>query len=220
VVIPVLPTPKENAPDPYVGPRPFERNPDDKKRFFGRDKETDEILSLIFSHPIVLIYAQSGAGKTSIFNACVIPALEEHGLQVLKVARVVTTYATDGSLTSAIKDSQSSHDVNQYVFNLLQSIIQRATSQELTSKSVSEFLDEYFPSERDERGNVKPQVIIVDQLEELFNLYPNNKWREQQEAFFQQIANASNNNPALRVVFIIREDYVARLEPFEEILRS
>ena len=40
----------------------------------------------------------------------------------------------------------------------------------------------------------------------------------QQEGFFQQIADALNNNSALRVVFIIREDYVARLEPFEEIL--
>ena len=170
----VLRTPKEKELDPYVGPRPFERNPDDRKRFFGRYQETEEILSLIFSHPLVLFYAQSGAGKTSIFNANVIPALEDHGLQVLQVARV-GTYTADGSSTLPTKDSPL---VNQYVFNLLQSLKQKVPSKKLTNKSIKEFLNEYFPPARDERGNVNPQVIIVDQLEELFNLYPNNKWRE------------------------------------------
>ena len=54
--------------EPYIGPRSFNRNLKDQKRFFGRDYETEEIVSLISSHKLVLIYAQSGAGKTSIFN--------------------------------------------------------------------------------------------------------------------------------------------------------
>ena len=65
--------------EPYVGPRPFRRDIEDQSRFFGRDAETDEIVSLITSHRLVLIYAQSRAGKTSIFNAQVIPNLESYG---------------------------------------------------------------------------------------------------------------------------------------------
>jgi hypothetical protein len=61
---------KEN---PYIGPRPFGRNLYDQLRFFGRSFETEEILTQILSHSLVLIYAQSGAGKTSILNASVIP---------------------------------------------------------------------------------------------------------------------------------------------------
>src|ERR687884_159658 len=74
--------------EPYVGPRSFRRDVEDQSRFFGRDAETEEIVSLITSHRLVLIYAQSGAGKTSIFNAQVTPALESYGFNVLPLARV------------------------------------------------------------------------------------------------------------------------------------
>jgi len=47
--------------EPYVGPRSFRRDIEDQLRFFGRDAETEEIVSLITSHRLVLIYAQSGA---------------------------------------------------------------------------------------------------------------------------------------------------------------
>ena len=74
--------------DPFIGPRPFTRTRDDQKRFFGRDDETDEIVSLILGHRLTLVYAQSGAGKTSILEAQVGPKLVEYGFEVLPRARV------------------------------------------------------------------------------------------------------------------------------------
>ena len=68
---------------PYVGPRPFERTAEDQARFFGRNQEAKQIISLILSHPITLVYSQSGAGKTSLFNAQILPSLEEYEFQVL-----------------------------------------------------------------------------------------------------------------------------------------
>ena len=48
-----------------------------------------------------MIYAQSGAGKTSVFNAQVTPALESYGFKVLPSARVqVTTTATTNTATT------------------------------------------------------------------------------------------------------------------------
>src|SRR5687768_2201149 len=78
----------KNEVEPYVGPRPFDRNDKDEKRFFGRDYEADEIVSLILGHRLVLVYAQSGAGKTSIINAKITPMLEEYNFQVLPSARI------------------------------------------------------------------------------------------------------------------------------------
>src|SRR3712207_9365124 len=74
--------------NPFIGPRPFSQDTQHQRLFFGRDRETDEIASLIFTHQLVLVYAQSGTGKTSIFNAKVIPRLKENGFDVLPVARV------------------------------------------------------------------------------------------------------------------------------------
>ena len=58
--------------NPYVGPRPFERG--DRGTFFGRTRETRDLLALIMAERVVLFYAQSGAGKTSLLNTQIIPA--------------------------------------------------------------------------------------------------------------------------------------------------
>jgi hypothetical protein len=82
---------------PYVGPRPFGR--DEKDLFFGRDREARDLCSLVVAHPIVLLHAASGAGKSSLLNAGLIPLLEQRGYDVLPPARV------SGRIPDAIKDA-------------------------------------------------------------------------------------------------------------------
>ena len=72
--------------DPYVGPQPFQRT--DAKRFFGREESTDELFSLVLASRVVILYAQSGAGKSSVVSAGLSPLLEQHGFEVLPIARV------------------------------------------------------------------------------------------------------------------------------------
>ena len=211
--------------EPYVGPRSFRRDIEDQSRFFGRDAETDEIVSLITSHRLVLIYAQSGAGKTSIFNAQVIPILESYGFEVLPMTRVQVT-ATSTSIISKKNsdnnsDSSSSQIENIYIYSALQRLHQDIDSRSLKDDSQSlkdlalfEFLDEYFPNSKDENGDLRPQVLIFDQFEELFS-FPD---VEQQKGFFEQIGDSLENSPLLKIVFIIREDYLAQLDPFKGML--
>ena len=214
--------------DPYIGPRPFKRDIEDQKRFFGRDDETDEIVSLILGHKLVLIYAQSGAGKTSIFNAKVAPTLEKYGFQVLPTARVGIASDTKSEfdpLVMNIKISSSSSSVaeviNSYMLNALQSLSPEIDSKLLfLNRRLSSFLKDYFPITNDNNKNnkIKAQVLVFDQLEELFNFYPGTTWRKQQEDFFEQITEALEENPLLRIVFVIREDYLAELDHFAGIL--
>lgn len=215
--------------EPYLGPRSFKRTAEDQIRFFGRDHETDEIVSLISAHKLVLVYAQSGAGKTSIFNAQVIPALESHGFEVLPVARVQVTDASSTTIpisqknsgnnnTNTNNNSSLSQIENVYIFNAIQSLNPNIDDPKLlANKSLTELLSDYFPNHIDDNGEVVPQVLIFDQLEELFN-FAAKKWKEQQEAFFKQISQALNNNSSLRIAFIIREDHLAELDPFQSLL--
>src|SRR4051794_4888516 len=71
---------------PYIGPRPFERRHRDV--FFGREHEANELLSFVSANQIVLLYAQSGVGKTSLLNAGLIPLLERDDFEVFPIARV------------------------------------------------------------------------------------------------------------------------------------
>src|SRR5690348_2161874 len=95
--------------DPFIGPIPFSNSINDRKRFFGRDFESNEIVSLILGHKLCLIYAQSGSGKTSIFNAQVIPLLEKYKFETLPSTRVGLT--SDDTLTDTIK---ADNNVNNF----------------------------------------------------------------------------------------------------------
>ncbi len=66
-----------SLPKPYKGPESYQ--PEDAALFFGREKEADQLTAKILSSRITLLHAQSGAGKTSLLNARIIPGLYYRG---------------------------------------------------------------------------------------------------------------------------------------------
>ncbi|HRQ40701.1 MAG TPA: hypothetical protein PLD25_22525 [Chloroflexota bacterium] len=195
----------DTTPNPYVGPRPFERK--DSARFFGRDQEARELLSLIVANRMVVFYAQSGAGKTSLLNAQVAPLLEAEGFEVWPFARVQGP---------EINSPDPAEINNIYA---LYALFSWAGNEGDTANWANQTIPAYLqahPLTQDEAGYEQPRVLIFDQLEELFTAYPA-RWQER-EGFLNQIARALDNDPLLRVVFSLREDYVAQLDPYAHLL--
>jgi len=200
---------------PYVGPKSFEEK--DRKLFFGRDAEANDLFSLIVAHQVVLVYAQSGAGKTSLLNARIIPSLKEKGYEVLPLARVQGIQADDES--------------NIFVFNTLQSWANGHGKgrTDLQKLSLAKFLkdvphvqrlkessEEPPESEEEQEPWELPRIAVFDQFEELFTSYPH-RWQER-EAFFKQVREALDEDYLLRIVFLMREDYIAELDPYVSFL--
>ncbi len=59
---------------PYPGLRPF--NSDEFHLFFGREKQTDELLAKLQTSRFLMVVGSSGCGKSSLVRAGMIPALE------------------------------------------------------------------------------------------------------------------------------------------------
>src|ERR1041385_8095044 len=97
--------------EPYVGPRSFRK--DQGEFFFGRDEEADELVSIITAHAAVLLYSQSGAGKTSLLNAKLIPKLEEE-----EYFHVLPSMRVQGQLPATLEIGT---DTNIFVLNALMS---------------------------------------------------------------------------------------------------
>jgi hypothetical protein len=195
--------------NPYIGPRTFQRNEAD--RFFGRDREARELLALVESEQLVLFYAQSGAGKSSLINTRLVPSLESKGYKVLSVGRV------SGDVPSGINIQ------NIYIYNLLRSLQEYGEDPTLL---LAEFLFLMNPGERKFIDASEPsaipdvfrQVLIIDQFEELFSTQAES-W-EKREDFFKQLAEALQADAQLRIVLVMREDYIASLDPYAQLVSN
>ena len=189
----------------YVGPRPFEQ--EDEFIFFGRNREARDLLSLVIAHNLVLVYAQSGAGKTSLLNAGLIPLLKENQFEVFPVARV------KGTILEYTKTDEIS---NIYVFNTLTSWAEGEYDIEILAKmKLVDFLNKQEHMQ-DEDGMPLPRAVIFDQFEEIFSLYQD-RWKDK-DGFFEQVSTALEADPLLRVVFVMREDFIAQLDPYAYLL--
>lgn len=174
-----------NIVEPYVGPRPFQRI--DEALFFGREKEASELLSLIIANPVLLLYARSGAGKTSLINARLFPLLEREEITALPVARVQGRVPQAGGSDEAPVE-------NIYVFNALAGW--QRDSDALMKMTLAEFLAKEQPSAASsEVSQPSPRVIFFDQFEELFTFYPG-RWQDRLE-FFRQVSDLLEGAPVL-----------------------
>ena len=66
-------------PNPYPGPRPLTRD----DRIYGRAVELRRLTNLLVGERIVLLYSPSGAGKTSLLQAGLLPRFDRAGYRVL-----------------------------------------------------------------------------------------------------------------------------------------
>ena len=79
--LPAAPAPSMTKPPgvPYRGIEPFRYV--DVPLFFGRQEEAHQLLRVISIYRGVLLYGDSGAGKSSVINAGLIPLVLEEGFQ-------------------------------------------------------------------------------------------------------------------------------------------
>ena len=191
-------------PTPYPGPRSFQRG----EVLYGRERETVELLDLLIAERIVLLYSPSGAGKSSLLQAALIPELEREGFHVYPTMRVSVPVATHGSGDPAAP-------TNRTILSLLLALEeslptgQRLTSGELAGMSLAEYLDRH-PAADD--ASWHGDVLIFDQFEEILTLDPTDQAAKHD--FFDQVGQAlrDRNRWAL---FAMREEFVGRLAPYQ-----
>ena len=206
--------------NPYVGPVPFREG----QKLYGREKETDELVDLLVSKRIVLLIAPSGAGKTSLIQAALIPRLRDrYKLQALPTIRL--TYRSE-------QVGQRS-DVNRYALSTMRSLEghfppeQRYTDEQLAELSLGRYFEQRFPISRDGASR-QHWVLVLDQFEELFTLDPLDVAKKR--AFLEDLGNVLAGvrgsaeepevagPPTLWALFSMREDYVAELQPFLDLI--
>lgn len=189
--------------NPYVGPRAFQTG----ETLYGREVETERLFNLLLAERIVLFYSPSGAGKTSLLQAALIPRLREEGYRVSPALRA------NEPLPEGVAG-------NRYVYSVLRSLEESQPPEaRLDPASLAALtLDEYLAqreAEADPEADLAGEVLLFDQFEETLTVNPTDL--EDKAAFFAQVGAALRARHRW-ALFALREDYLAALEPYLRVL--
>ncbi len=194
-------------PNPYVGPRSFRTG----ETMYGRECETLELLDLIIAERIVLLYSPSGAGKTSLIQAALLPKLREEGFNVLPTMRVSAEPPPLSPPPGSRPGGQVTTALNRFVLSTLLSLEEKLPQDKrLPISTLARMTFDSYLQQRAELADSSP-VLIFDQFEEILTLDPTNLAAK--TAFFEQIGNALRDRERW-ALFSMREDYFAGLDPY------
>ncbi|MEA3337917.1 MAG: hypothetical protein U9R25_18650 [Chloroflexota bacterium] len=184
--------------NPYPGPRSFRKG----ETLYGRSRETRELLDLLIAERILLLYSPSGAGKTSLIQAALIPELEQEGFRVLPPMR-----------PGLEPPEQSAATQTRFIASLLSSLEKELESNfEFSAGSSLEDALTLLSSPEEGWGG---DVLIFDQFEEVLTIDPADLAAK--SAFFQQIGQVLRDRQRW-ALFAIREEFIAGLDPYRRFI--
>lgn len=187
---------------PYVGPRPFRAT----EPFFGRDREARSLRNTLLSGRIVLLHSPSGAGKTSLIQAQIVPEFEQR-FQIC--ATVAPRFS---ALRVNLPPPEDLAVPNRYVFSVVNGLVGHVVSQ---SDAAGMRLTQALDRSAGESHDGKRQLLVIDQLEEILILDPGDT--EGQKEFFRQLGEALEDDRRW-CLMAIREDYMGGLDRFQRYL--
>lgn len=165
----------------------------ERGEFFGREREIKELYRLLLLNPVVVLFGKSGTGKTSLLQAGVAPLLHERLLEPVKLRLNDTAKPIRRQLWEQL-------NLGEYLPD--------GTPEDLPLSELCARFDSSLG------GEALSPVLLLDQFEELFTLYPEQS--EQRADFIAQLAELlqrqDESAPRVRVVISIRSDFLYLLD--------
>ena len=181
------------AASPYRGLLAFEA--EHRQDFFGRAEELGAVVELLREGPLVLIAGDSGAGKSSLCRAGVLPLIEDGALGEGRRFKSVTLYpgrqpleALRAALTPWLPELRADPALLQRPEDLSRALWARS-------------------------GGGEGLIVFIDQLEELVT----QSGRAEAEAVARIIAHLGARHPGLRLLMTARGDFLTRLAALPEL---
>ena len=160
---------------------------EDERIFFGRQSESNRLLTKIHAYPLNVLYAPSGSGKTSLICAGLMPQLRRQGYTPV-YCRVYDDPA--GEIRRAALEAVGAPPSDFPPATPLQTLLTEVAGR-----------------------NEQRLVIFVDQFEEIFIRHD----PEARDRFAASLAaTLTEGKGRVRFVLSLREDFLARLSEFRE----
>ena len=196
---------------PYKGPIPFVE--EDSDRFFGRETDIENLRGMLRTERILLLHSPSGAGKTSLIQAGLIPRMRQDGFRVLPPIRVGHPLPKQASQTPG---------ANRYAYSVMRSV-ETALSPSADEAAQGEHFEDladiplstYFEHRTALRAPDERLLLVFDQFEEVFTMSPHE--RSGRLRFFCDLG-AVLQDKKIWALFAIKTEYVGALDAYSRFL--
>ncbi len=202
--------PKRDIKDfnPFPGLRPF--TPEDSNLFFGRENESNEVITKLLKNRYITVIGASGSGKSSLIYAGVLP----------KIRNLKNGKSSTWKIISFNPDSDPFGNLAGALSKVIPESADKSTDREiilpLLSDSTNGFSDVAGKITANHDHNI---LLVVDQFDELFRyILPGNSDTSRTNAikFVEFIIN-SVNHPVQNVFIIItmRSEYLGECSHYK-----
>ncbi|WP_261554209.1 nSTAND1 domain-containing NTPase [Frankia tisae] len=197
---------------PFPGLRPFTEI--DSTLFFGRTAAAHTLVAKWLENRLVVVYGPTGAGKSSLLQAGVLPQLSPKVAEVLPVGRISPVPVAAG-----LGVPPSSRAANPFAESVL-----RTWSGAGSTSTLPPVLRDRLggrgpsPESRQQAADPnRPILAAVDQFEDFFA--PGTSYLDPlREQFMTMLGEAVAALPNLRLLLVIRQNLRAHLAPYEAAL--
>lgn len=150
--------------NPWLGLLAFREA--NRRFFFGRDEELDDLFRRVRRETLTVLYAQSGLGKTSLLQAGLFPRLREEGFLPVPI-RLDYGDFEEGVRTDA---DPPGRQIAQAIAGAIHSRNLAGATDPLAAPGPWEYLHDVDFDLPNDTGGLLTPVLVFDQLEELFTL--------------------------------------------------
>ena len=184
--------------EPYRGLEPFRFA--DAGVLAAREGETQRLVRLVTMYRGVLLYGESGSGKSSIVNAGLLPRLVEEGMWPHRIRvqpRVDAEFVLEPIRWSSAEPK--AHLPSAFGGNVDAGLVLSARA---------------FPAAVEEATAQGRILLVFDQFEELATLFhESSEDRASRSRIVDSILRLLRGALPVKLLFVFREDYLANLEP-------
>jgi tetratricopeptide (TPR) repeat protein len=182
----------------YPGSAPFMDDSYDRLIFFGREDESKLVFHKILAENLLVLFAKSGIGKTSLLNAGVMQPLRKNDF-----------------IPFSIRFNDKNLSPIESVYASIENIVKKKKTDYIKGEKTT--LWEFFNTAEfwSEDDKLLSPVLILDQFEEFFTFHS----IKERKAFISELAELTKNRlPEVKIVISIREDYLAYLDEMSRYL--
>ncbi len=194
--------------NPFPGLRPFA--PDESELFFGREKESEEVLKKLLKNRFVTVIGASGSGKSSLIYCGVLPKIRNLGKDDSSEWKIIMFRPGSdplGNLGNSIKEELKGTDLEKTdVEKILLDI-------HLNSDGIKSTLNKYLITGKEKI------LLVVDQFEELFRYSTAGAGgdKEGQTAeFVEKLVSAiSHPEGSIHTIITMRSDFIGECAHYQ-----